>query len=168
MKSYLFNCSLFYWKVRVTCQYNEWTVAQSEFLFHPCELHRLYCVIRCRILSSQSVILVFFPRPFLPTSSYSPLYPTLIANSTTISLPHHLLTIWSPSHSPIIFSLSHYTVTEPTDDSVEIAVNFVKEVGQLLEELSPQGLHAIFERFRGILHEGDIDKRVQYTIEGMM
>lgn len=42
----------------------------------------------------------------------------------------------------------------------------MKEVGQLLEELSPQGLHAIFERFRGILHEGDIDKRVQYTIEG--
>ena len=50
---------------------------------------------------------------------------------------------------------------------MEIAVNFVKEVGQLLEELSPQGLHAIFERFRGILHEGDIDKRVQYTIEGI-
>ena len=45
-------------------------------------------------------------------------------------------------------------------------MNFVKEIGQLLEELSPQGLHAIFERFRGILHEGDIDKRVQYTIEG--
>lgn len=51
---------------------------------------------------------------------------------------------------------------------MEIAVNFVKEVGQLLEELSPQGLHAIFERFRGILHEGDIDKRVQYTIEGLI
>ena len=61
---------------------------------------------------------------------------------------------------------SIFTISEPTDDSVEIAVNFVKEVGQLLEELSPQGLHAIFERFRGILHEGDIDKRVQYTIEG--
>jgi pre-mRNA-splicing factor CWC22 len=56
---------------------------------------------------------------------------------------------------------------DPTDDSVEIAVNFVKEVGQLLEELSPQGIHAIFERFRGVLHEGDIDKRVQYTIEGL-
>ena len=62
--------------------------------------------------------------------------------------------------------ISIFTISEPTDDSVEIAVNFVKEVGQLLEELSPQGLHAIFERFRGILHEGDIDKRVQYTIEG--
>ena len=25
----------------------------------------------------------------------------------------------------------------------------------------------IFERFRGILHEGEIDKRVQYLIEGL-
>ncbi|KAF5188392.1 Pre-mrna-splicing factor cwc22 protein, partial [Thalictrum thalictroides] len=25
----------------------------------------------------------------------------------------------------------------------------------------------IFERFRGILHEGQIDKRVQYLIEGL-
>lgn len=34
-----------------------------------------------------------------------------------------------------------------------------------MQELSPQGLHAVFERFRGILHEGLIEKRVQYTIE---
>lgn len=25
----------------------------------------------------------------------------------------------------------------------------------------------IFERFRGILHEGEIDKRVQFLIEGL-
>ncbi|KAH8050450.1 hypothetical protein JL722_11421 [Aureococcus anophagefferens] len=55
----------------------------------------------------------------------------------------------------------------PTDDSVEIAVNFTKEVGQLLDQVSPAGLLAVFERFRGILHEGAIDKRVQYTIEGL-
>jgi pre-mRNA-splicing factor CWC22 len=30
-----------------------------------------------------------------------------------------------------------------------------------------QGLHGVFERFRGILHEGEIDKRVQYMIEGL-
>ena len=53
-----------------------------------------------------------------------------------------------------LFITNYHVTVEPTDDSVEIAVNFVKEVGQLLEELSPQGLHAIFERFRGILHEG--------------
>ncbi|GKC17540.1 pre-mRNA-splicing factor CWC22 [Tanacetum coccineum] len=54
----------------------------------------------------------------------------------------------------------------PTDDSVEVAVGFITECG-LLQDLSPKGLHAIFERFRGILHEGEIDKRVQYLIEGL-
>lgn len=71
------------------------------------------------------------------------------------------------AHELLALQLLSVLLEEPTDDSVEIAVNFVKEVGQILEELSPQGLHAIFERFRGILHEGDIDKRVQYTIEGL-
>ena len=71
------------------------------------------------------------------------------------------------AHELLALQLLTVLLEDPTDDSVEIAVNFVKEVGQLLEELSPQGLHAIFERFRGILHEGDIDKRVQYTIEGL-
>ncbi|CAI5994629.1 unnamed protein product [Closterium sp. NIES-64] len=49
----------------------------------------------------------------------------------------------------------------------QVAVSFVKECGAMLQDLSPQGLHSIFERFRGILHEGEIDKRVQFTIEGL-
>lgn len=28
-------------------------------------------------------------------------------------------------------------------------------------------MNSIFERFRGILHEGKIDKKVQYTIENL-
>lgn len=36
-----------------------------------------------------------------------------------------------------------------------------------LQEVSPRGLRAVFERFRGILHDGAIDKRVQYTIESL-
>eukprot|EP01031_Cornospumella_fuschlensis_P046460 gene46460-56894_t len=71
------------------------------------------------------------------------------------------------AHELLALQLLTVLLEEPTNDSVEIAVGFVKEVGQTLESLSPQGLHAIFERFRGILHEGDIDKRVQYTIEGL-
>eukprot|EP00962_Isochrysis_galbana_P027226 scaffold8531_cov130-Isochrysis_galbana.AAC.19 len=31
----------------------------------------------------------------------------------------------------------------------------------------PQALNSIFERLRSILHEGAIDKRVQYMIEGL-
>ena len=53
----------------------------------------------------------------------------------------------------------------PTDDSVEVACSFVTECGAMLAELTPQGLNAIFERLRGVLHEGAIDKRVQYMIE---
>ena len=34
-------------------------------------------------------------------------------------------------------------------------------------EVSPRGNNAIYERFRAILHEGQIDKRVQYMIEAL-
>jgi len=55
-----------------------------------------------------------------------------------------------------------------TDDSIEVAVNFIQECGQAMKELSPAGSNAIFERFKSILHEGVIDRRVQYVIEGLM
>jgi hypothetical protein len=55
----------------------------------------------------------------------------------------------------------------PSDDSVEMAVDFCKDVGAFLQEVAPAGLHSVFERFRTILHEGAIDKRVQYIIEGL-
>ncbi len=56
---------------------------------------------------------------------------------------------------------------KPTDDSVEIAVSFIKECGHELSELSADAFNNVFERFRGILHEGEIDKRVQYMIENL-
>ncbi|KAK5990023.1 Pre-mRNA-splicing factor cwc22 [Cladobotryum mycophilum] len=54
---------------------------------------------------------------------------------------------------------------KPTDDSVEIAVGFCREVGQYLEEMQPSISMAVFDQFRNILHESDIDKRTQYMIE---
>lgn len=54
---------------------------------------------------------------------------------------------------------------QPTDDSVEIAVGFMREVGAHLANVSPKPNNAIFESFRTILHEGKIDKRTQYMIE---
>ncbi|KAF4325329.1 hypothetical protein BBI17_000426, partial [Phytophthora kernoviae] len=70
-------------------------------------------------------------------------------------------------HELLALEVLTLLLANPTDDSVEVAVNFTKECGQILAELCPEGLRAIFERFRGILHEGEIDKRVQYTIEGL-
>ncbi|KPM37772.1 Pre-mRNA-splicing factor cwc22 [Neonectria ditissima] len=54
---------------------------------------------------------------------------------------------------------------KPTDDSVEVAVGFCREVGQYLEEMQPSISMAVFDQFRNILHEADIDKRTQYMIE---
>ncbi len=72
------------------------------------------------------------------------------------------------AHEVVALELLTLLLERPTDDSVEMAVAFVKECGQALTELSPKGTHAIFERFRSILHEGGgIDKRVQYMIEGL-
>jgi len=48
---------------------------------------------------------------------------------------------------------------------VEIAVGFMREVGHYLSEVSSKATHAVFDRFRSILHDGQIDKRVQYMIE---
>ncbi|KAJ0077581.1 hypothetical protein Patl1_36406 [Pistacia atlantica] len=71
------------------------------------------------------------------------------------------------AHEIIALELLMLLLTKPTDDSVEVAVGFVTECGSILQDLSPKGLHGIFERFRGILHEGEIDKRVQFLIEGL-
>ncbi|XP_077253262.1 MIF4G domain-containing protein / MA3 domain-containing protein [Tasmannia lanceolata] len=71
------------------------------------------------------------------------------------------------AHEIIALELLTVLLENPTDDSVEVAAGFITECGSLLQDLSPQGLHGIFERFRGILHEGEIDKRVQFLIEGL-
>jgi pre-mRNA-splicing factor CWC22 len=55
----------------------------------------------------------------------------------------------------------------PTDDSIEVAVSLMQEIGQRLSEVSPQAFNGIFDQFRSILHEGSIDKRVEYLIEGL-
>lgn len=55
----------------------------------------------------------------------------------------------------------------PTDDSVEVAIAFLKECGMKLTEVSRRGIEAIFEMLRNILHEGQLDKRIQYMIEVM-
>jgi pre-mRNA-splicing factor CWC22 len=56
----------------------------------------------------------------------------------------------------------------PTDDSIEIAVGFTREVGAFLSENSPKANATVFERFRAVLNEGNISHRVQYMVEVLM
>ncbi|CAM8965063.1 unnamed protein product [Rhodiola kirilowii] len=71
------------------------------------------------------------------------------------------------AHEIIALELLTLLLENPTDCSVEVAVGFVTECGSILQDLSPKGLHGILERFRGIIHGGEIDKRVQFLIEGL-
>ena len=43
-------------------------------------------------------------------------------------------------------------LNQPTEDSVEIACDFMIEVGQVLSEVTPAGATAIFDSFKSLLH----------------
>ncbi|KAJ1668449.1 pre-mRNA-splicing factor cwc22 [Coemansia sp. RSA 1646] len=69
------------------------------------------------------------------------------------------------AHEVLALQVLTLLLENPTDDSVEIAVAFMREVGALLAEIVPRVLNAVFDTFRSILHDADIDKRIQYMIE---
>ncbi|KOC69320.1 Pre-mRNA-splicing factor CWC22 like protein [Habropoda laboriosa] len=71
------------------------------------------------------------------------------------------------AHEILALEILTLLVETPTDDSVEVAIAFLKECGMKLTEVSRKGIEAIFEMLRNILHEGQLDKRVQYMIEVM-
>ncbi|XP_017470039.1 PREDICTED: pre-mRNA-splicing factor CWC22 homolog isoform X2 [Rhagoletis zephyria] len=69
------------------------------------------------------------------------------------------------AHEILALEILTLLVETPTDDSVEVAIAFLKECGMKLTEVSSKGIGAIFEMLKNILHEGKLDKRVQYMIE---
>lgn len=69
------------------------------------------------------------------------------------------------AHELLALQVLVLLLERPTDDYVEIAVSFMREVGAFLAENSPKANHGIFDRFRTILNESEIDKRVQYMVE---
>ncbi|XP_057684776.1 pre-mRNA-splicing factor CWC22 homolog, partial [Corythoichthys intestinalis] len=71
------------------------------------------------------------------------------------------------AHEVLCLEMLTLLLERPTDDSVEVAIAFLKECGLKLTDVSPRGVNAIFERLRNVLHESAIDKRVQYMIEVM-
>ena len=54
-----------------------------------------------------------------------------------------------------------------SSDSVKLCCQMLFECGATLSVVCPKGVFFIFERLRQVLQEGGIDKRVQYTIEGL-
>ncbi|KAI0576660.1 pre-mrna-splicing factor cwc22 protein [Pyrenophora tritici-repentis] len=86
-----------------------------------------------------------------------------VALSSTMFLSHLVNT--QVVHEILIAEILLLLLNKPSDDSVEIAVGIMKEVGAFLDEMKPAIANAIFDQMRNILHEADIDKRTQYMVE---
>ena len=55
-----------------------------------------------------------------------------------------------------------------TDDSVEVAIRLLTLTGQRLLDTSPASIRAVVDRLRTLLHEGQLDKRVEYKLEQLL
>ncbi|SPO27196.1 related to Pre-mRNA splicing factor cwc22 [Ustilago trichophora] len=86
-----------------------------------------------------------------------------VCNSTAMFIAH--LVNQRVVHEVLALEILVLLLEKPTDDSVEIAVGFMREVGAFLAEEAPKANSSIFDRFRAVLYEGEISKRVQYMIE---
>lgn len=71
------------------------------------------------------------------------------------------------AHEILSLEILTLLLQTPTDDSVELTIAFLKECGMKLTDVSPRGINAVFERLRSILHNSEIEKRVQYMVEVM-
>ncbi|KAJ9126096.1 pre-mRNA-splicing factor cwc22 [Naganishia onofrii] len=87
----------------------------------------------------------------------------IVCHATSTFIAH--LVNQGVAHEIVALQMLVLLLEKPTDDSVEIAVGFMREVGAFLAENSPKANNGVFERFRAVLHEGAIDKRTQYMIE---
>ena len=105
-----------------------------------------------------------YSRPF--TLFHSSPAPQIVCHSTTSFLGH--LVNQGVAHEIIALQILFLLLERPTDDSIEIAVGFMREVGAFLQENSPKANNVVFERFRAVLNEGSISHRVQYMIEVLM
>lgn len=90
----------------------------------------------------------------------------IVCGATTTFIAH--LVNQQVAHEIIALQILVLLLERPTDDSIEIAVGFTREVGAFLAENSPKANATVFERFRAVLNEGSISHRVQYMIEVLM
>jgi len=107
-----------------------------------------------------------YVRELLTTSVNLLLSDQTVCHSATTFIAH--LVNQGVAHELIALQILVLLLERPTDDSIEIAVGFTREVGAFLQDNSPKANATVFERFRAVLNEGNISHRVQYMIEVLM
>ena len=85
--------------------------------------------------------------------------------STTKMIAH--LINYRVVDSLLAFEILMLCLENQTDDSLELACNFLIECGEFLSDEDANMTNDIFEKLRSILEEGNVDKRIQYIIENL-
>lgn len=101
--------------------------------------------------------------PLPPYETLNLLIPQSVCHATSTFIAH--LVNQYVAHEVAALQILLLCLERPTDDSIEVAVGFMREVGLFLAENAPKANNTIYERFRAVLHEGAISKRCQYMIE---
>ena len=85
--------------------------------------------------------------------------------STTKMIAH--LINYRVVDSLLAFEILMLCLENQTEDSLELACNFLIECGEFLSDEDANMTNDIFEKLRSILEEGNVDKRIQYIIENL-
>lgn len=73
------------------------------------------------------------------------------------------------AHEIVALQLLALLLQEDNHNSnIETAINLLKVCAHKLQETSPNGLRAVLERFRHILHQGLVSDKIQYAIEDLL
>ncbi|KAF7458419.1 cell-cycle-control protein [Cryptosporidium felis] len=71
-------------------------------------------------------------------------------------------------HELTALQICLFLMEVPTDDSIEVCIEFILECGEFLLESSPQGLNTVMDKLRRILQEGKAKKRTGFLIERVL
>lgn len=70
------------------------------------------------------------------------------------------------ANETLALQVAHLLLSTPSEDSVEIAVQFMAECGAFLEVACPQAMHAILQSLRSLVQDGAVGPRVESLVHG--
>ena len=69
------------------------------------------------------------------------------------------------AHELLALQIITLLLENPTDDSIELCIAFLKECGMKLKNLCSRAFTAVNETIRNVLHEGKLQTRILYMVE---
>ena len=126
----------------------------------------IYAALICVLNSKLPFIGNLFVRRYIALFKKAYKESNKIQCISTTKMIAHLIN-YRVVDSLLAFEILMLCLENQTDDSLELACNFLIECGEFLSDEDANMTNDIFEKLRSILEEGNVDKRIQYIIENL-